>query len=141
MQKGDLVGIECTFADNWARGQNMSQGRKRGFFPLSILTPIKSGPSQTVIKADNKQFLSNITSPETYQDQVRKPVAITARVESKTAKRKSTEEIFNAKAARSKFERISSTQTTTTTTITTTTKQVAKQINVSIDKKTDVVYN
>jgi hypothetical protein len=49
MLKGDLVGIERTWEDGWARGQNVSQGRKRGLFPIACLTPIVSGPKRTVI--------------------------------------------------------------------------------------------
>ncbi|KAJ3324615.1 Cytoplasmic GTPase/eEF2-like protein (ribosomal biogenesis) [Boothiomyces sp. JEL0866] len=50
LQPGDLIGIEKEYGDGWARGQNISQGRKRCIFPLAILTPIKSGPSQNVRK-------------------------------------------------------------------------------------------
>lgn len=47
---GDLIGIEKEYSDGWARGQNISRGRKRCFFPLVILKPITSGPSQAVRK-------------------------------------------------------------------------------------------
>ncbi|KAJ3272648.1 hypothetical protein HDV01_005395 [Terramyces sp. JEL0728] len=50
LQPGDLIGIEKEYGDGWARGQNISQGRKRCIFPLAILTPIKSGPTQNVRK-------------------------------------------------------------------------------------------
>jgi hypothetical protein len=48
MMPGDIVGIEKMYSDGWARGQNISQNRKRCIFPLAILTPITSGPSQAV---------------------------------------------------------------------------------------------
>ncbi|TPX66810.1 hypothetical protein SpCBS45565_g04202 [Spizellomyces sp. 'palustris'] len=57
MQVGDLVGIEREYTDGWARGQNITHGRKRGFFPLNILTPIKSGPSQRVAKIGGRSWL------------------------------------------------------------------------------------
>jgi hypothetical protein len=41
MLPGDLVGIEKSFDDGWARVQNMSHGRKRGLIPFGILVPIK----------------------------------------------------------------------------------------------------
>ena len=44
--KGDLIGIETIYSDGWAQGQNISQGRKKCVFPMSILEPITSGPSQ-----------------------------------------------------------------------------------------------
>ncbi|KAJ1540106.1 DNA-directed RNA polymerases I II and III subunit RPABC2, partial [Nowakowskiella sp. JEL0078] len=47
---GDLIGVEREFADGWARGQNITQGRRRGLFPLTSVTVIKSGPTQTVAK-------------------------------------------------------------------------------------------
>jgi hypothetical protein len=48
---GDLIGIEesSTFTDGWAMAQNISRGRERGLVPLSVLQPIKSGPTQTVL--------------------------------------------------------------------------------------------
>ncbi|KAJ3033093.1 hypothetical protein HDV00_006738 [Rhizophlyctis rosea] len=57
MQVGDLVGIEREFGDGWARGQNITHGRRRGLFPITILTPIRSGPSQTVAKVGGKHWL------------------------------------------------------------------------------------
>ncbi|KAJ3287202.1 hypothetical protein HK104_008714 [Borealophlyctis nickersoniae] len=57
MQVGDLVGIEREYTDGWARGQNITHGRRRGLFPITILTPIKSGPSQTVAKVGGKHWL------------------------------------------------------------------------------------
>ncbi|KAJ3397693.1 hypothetical protein HDU92_004109 [Lobulomyces angularis] len=50
LRQGDLIGIEKTYEDNWGRGQNISQGRKRGFFPLVSVNGIKSGPSQMTFK-------------------------------------------------------------------------------------------
>ena len=41
---------------NIALGQNISQGRKRCVFPLAILTPIKSGPSQAIVKRQGSHF-------------------------------------------------------------------------------------
>ena len=37
-------------------GQNISQGRKRCVFPLAILTPIKSGPSQAISRRQGSHF-------------------------------------------------------------------------------------
>jgi hypothetical protein len=48
LQNGDLIGIEKEYGDGWARGQNISQRRKRCVFPLAVLKPITSGPSQAV---------------------------------------------------------------------------------------------
>jgi hypothetical protein len=48
LEVGDLIGVEKEYSDGWARGQNISQGRKRCIFPLTVLTPITSGPSQAV---------------------------------------------------------------------------------------------
>ncbi|KAI8919485.1 hypothetical protein DFJ77DRAFT_427561, partial [Powellomyces hirtus] len=61
MQVGDLVGIEREYPDGWARGQNITHGRKRGLFPLSILTPIKSGPSQRVARVGGRSWLGRST--------------------------------------------------------------------------------
>ncbi len=47
---GDLIGIEKYFEDGWVRVQNITQNRTRGMMPLAILTPIKSGPTQTVLR-------------------------------------------------------------------------------------------
>jgi hypothetical protein len=47
---GDLIGIEKEYEDGWARGQNISQGRKRFYFPIVVTRPILSGPSQKVKK-------------------------------------------------------------------------------------------
>ena len=54
MQAGDLIGIEKEFNDGWARGQNISQGRKRCLFPMVLVTPITSGPSQRVIRGQSR---------------------------------------------------------------------------------------
>jgi hypothetical protein len=48
---GDLIGVEKTYDDGWAKVQNITQHRKRGMLPLAIITPLKSGPTQTVIKS------------------------------------------------------------------------------------------
>ena len=48
---GDLIGIEKVYDDGWAKAQNITQNRKRGILPLAIITPLKSGPTQTVIKS------------------------------------------------------------------------------------------
>ena len=45
---GDLIGIERQLSGEWCLGQNISQQRKRGLFPLSAVVAIKSGPSQAV---------------------------------------------------------------------------------------------
>ncbi|RKO90047.1 hypothetical protein BDK51DRAFT_26833 [Blyttiomyces helicus] len=58
MGVGDLVGIEREFADGWCRGQNITHGRRRGLFPLAVLTPIKSGPSQSVANVAGKNWLA-----------------------------------------------------------------------------------
>ncbi|KAJ3169206.1 hypothetical protein HDU88_001002 [Geranomyces variabilis] len=57
MQVGDLVGIEREYPDGWARGQNITHGRKRAHFPLGILAPIKSGPSQRVARIGGRSWL------------------------------------------------------------------------------------
>ncbi|KAJ3148202.1 hypothetical protein HDU86_007550 [Geranomyces michiganensis] len=57
MQVGDLVGIEREYPDGWARGQNITHGRKRAHFPLGILAPIKSGPSQRVARVGGRSWL------------------------------------------------------------------------------------
>ncbi|KAI8907900.1 hypothetical protein EDD86DRAFT_45981 [Gorgonomyces haynaldii] len=62
LQTGDLIGIEKEYSDGWARGQNISQGRKRCIFPMAVVTPIKSGPSQTVVRGNRWQGQS---TPET----------------------------------------------------------------------------
>ncbi len=64
MLPGDLVGIEMVFEDGWCRSQNVSKQRARGYFPMAILNPIKSGPSQTVV---NSQYLSRATAEEISQ--------------------------------------------------------------------------
>ncbi|KAI8849687.1 hypothetical protein BC829DRAFT_442755 [Chytridium lagenaria] len=57
LEKGDIVGIEIKFEDGWARGQIISKAHKRGMFPLTVLTPNKSGPSQLVAHdASNKSY-------------------------------------------------------------------------------------
>ena len=48
LQNGDLIGIERQLSGVWCLGQNISQQRKRGLFPLYAVTPIRSGPSQAV---------------------------------------------------------------------------------------------
>jgi hypothetical protein len=48
LMTGDLIGLEKIYSDGWARGQNISQGRKRGILPLAVLTPITTGPSQVL---------------------------------------------------------------------------------------------
>ncbi|KAI8809154.1 hypothetical protein BJ742DRAFT_771290 [Cladochytrium replicatum] len=48
LEVGDLIAIECRWDDNWARGQNVSKSRRRGVFPLSVLSAIRSGPSHRV---------------------------------------------------------------------------------------------
>jgi hypothetical protein len=58
---GDLIGIEKTYDDGWARAQNITQHRKRGMLPLAVLTPIKSGPSQTVAKQVGRKGKSTTT--------------------------------------------------------------------------------
>lgn len=45
---GDIIGIEKVYEDGWARGQNISQGRKRCMLPLSVLAHIVTGPTQHV---------------------------------------------------------------------------------------------
>lgn len=50
---GDLIGIEREFDDGWARVQNITVNRKRGMIPIAVLTPIKSGPTQTVAKGSS----------------------------------------------------------------------------------------
>ncbi|KAH6584915.1 hypothetical protein BASA60_000765 [Batrachochytrium salamandrivorans] len=63
LQSGDLIGIERLYKDGWARGQNISQSRKRCIFPLAIVTPIVSGPTQTVRKGrDNVWMGSTVAS-------------------------------------------------------------------------------
>lgn len=47
LHPGDLIGIQVIYSDHWARGQNISQGRRRVVFPLSHVVPMKNGPSQT----------------------------------------------------------------------------------------------
>jgi hypothetical protein len=56
LQMGDLIGIEKEYGDGWARGQNISQRRKRCVFPLAILKPITSGPSQAVRRGRGNVF-------------------------------------------------------------------------------------
>ncbi|KAI8812677.1 hypothetical protein BJ742DRAFT_28544 [Cladochytrium replicatum] len=48
LEVGDLIAIECRWDDNWARGQNVSKSRRRGVFPLPVLSAIRSGPSHRV---------------------------------------------------------------------------------------------
>jgi hypothetical protein len=55
LYEGDLLGIQKEYDDGWALGQNISQGRKRCFFPLAVVTTVKSGPSQNV-RNRNKTF-------------------------------------------------------------------------------------
>ena len=47
-QNGDLIGIEKDYGDGWAIGQNISKNRKRGVFPLNLVTAIVTGPTQNV---------------------------------------------------------------------------------------------
>ncbi|KAJ3358683.1 hypothetical protein HDU91_005148 [Kappamyces sp. JEL0680] len=64
IQNGDLIGIEKEYGDGWydsfanprARGQNISQSRKRGVFPLALVKPITSGPTQAVRRGKNAVF-------------------------------------------------------------------------------------
>ncbi|KAI9101729.1 hypothetical protein DFS34DRAFT_611225 [Phlyctochytrium arcticum] len=51
LSPGDLIGLEQSYEDGWARGQNITLGRQRGYFPMCRLVPIRSGPSQTVLPA------------------------------------------------------------------------------------------
>ena len=60
--QGDIVTLEQTFTDGWAVGLNISQGRKQCVFPLSVITPITSGPSQNVDK--KKAFKDRINQFE-----------------------------------------------------------------------------
>ncbi|KAI9351746.1 hypothetical protein DFJ73DRAFT_830727 [Zopfochytrium polystomum] len=48
LEVGDIVGIECTFDDGWARGQLVSKSHRRGMFPINVLKLNKAGPSQQV---------------------------------------------------------------------------------------------
>ncbi|KAI8918106.1 hypothetical protein BC831DRAFT_483214 [Entophlyctis helioformis] len=65
LQPGDLIGIERTYKDGWARGQNISQSRKRAIFPLAIVTPIVSGPTQTVRKMRGNVWMGSGSPPNT----------------------------------------------------------------------------
>ncbi|KAJ3312815.1 hypothetical protein HDV04_002625 [Boothiomyces sp. JEL0838] len=70
LQPGDLIGIEKEYGDGWARGQNISQGRKRCIFPLAILTPIKSGPSQNVRKGKGMMWQGQANANTEVKDTV-----------------------------------------------------------------------
>ncbi|KAI8843556.1 hypothetical protein HDU80_002732 [Chytriomyces hyalinus] len=48
LEVGDIVAIERTFEDGWARGQIISRRHKRGYFPITVLTRQKLGASQSV---------------------------------------------------------------------------------------------
>ncbi|EGF77330.1 expressed protein [Batrachochytrium dendrobatidis JAM81] len=62
LQSGDLIGIEKLYKDGWARGQNLSQSRKRCMFPMAIVTPIISGPTQTVRKGKGNVWVGSSTT-------------------------------------------------------------------------------
>lgn len=63
-QNGDLIGIEKQYSDGWyiliskfrARGQNISQNRARGIFPLALVTAITSGPTQAIRRGKKAVF-------------------------------------------------------------------------------------
>jgi Variant SH3 domain len=63
-QNGDLIGIEKDFGDGWALGQNISKNRKRGVFPLNLVTAIVTGPTQNVSRKKTS-FLPRTISMKT----------------------------------------------------------------------------
>jgi hypothetical protein len=89
MQVGDIIGIEKEFSDGWARGQNISQGRKRCIFPLAILTPITSGPSQAVSRRKITSFRNRGDSDSVQDANVRIPDRTTSiqRLSTRSSKR------------------------------------------------------
>jgi hypothetical protein len=78
LQEGDLIGIEKEYPDGWARGQNISQGGQRTYFPMACVTTVNSGPSQTVRK---DQTLRKVEYDENMNTEKDKDV-VTQRMES-----------------------------------------------------------
>lgn len=64
------MGIEKSYSDGWARVQNITQHRRRGMVPLGILTPIKSGPTQTVNKSEGVWQSKIVELPEPIDPEV-----------------------------------------------------------------------
>jgi hypothetical protein len=96
LNEGDIMGIEREYPDGWARGQNISQGRKRCYFPLAIVTTIKSGPSQAVRRRDYTfRERVDLTAPSDILGS--RPAGgflIPERKESKSTKRRSHIQLF-----------------------------------------------
>jgi hypothetical protein len=85
LQNGDLIGIEKEYGDGWARGQNISQRRKRCVFPLAVLKPITSGPSQAV-----RRGRGNILRVNRQETDVKQEITIPKRTKSIRRLRRNT---------------------------------------------------
>lgn len=121
LEVGDIIALECTFPDGWARGQNASKSHKRGLLPLCVLKLQKSGPSQQVAQQGEngeKYFLvrqrkRNSTGSTTSESSASSDeggwlMSVPKRVESlpkETVERKSEDSRHDVAGLKAKWER------------------------------------